>query len=768
MRPARGLLLLVVCFVAGAAVIGWFRKSDTPPAAPATSSAVPPGSRTASTPDGAKVGGAAPVAIAPAVREPDAPLPARLAVEGIAEEQAAVLATQVLRGGDGAVAALATALDLAGFAIRNSDGSVIAPSGPSQGIAFNTWEVNVLSNLVAGRRTLAAPLASVAAALASPLPGLTGEAMTGFILDAVRRPAHATEGPLVFWSAFITELGRRARTHEQYDLLGDVDPAMMELDIVQIAFITKRMAADVAAFAHPQRTQQPQGKAGFAWRLPAWLMQPVAAQPSPCQFTETETEILDWTAIVSTNAFGLLTGWLGGQGIAGAERAGAAAAYVGVVLSYLKLALTQWAFEISFEMENAPLVRTTKVRPRQGEQRTLVTRVSLDFGKVAWVNCFRIMLNAMGLDLNVDNDGPVKDAEVTWTGWGGFRGRWAAGASPEQLVQFIGDENNRIQGSGPRSRSHANMNQVTNAQGEARVEITGIGQEEFLGSQPREVMTEASTSAMVVLKPANLVRDLKDAGQTAAGGLPGALAIPVELLLRTRWTFGGNYTFPVKDWRSGNGWTGTVSYRLIKRSLTENTRQSICCGGQTTTHESREEREESREGQWELPSHSGTEPLSADFSMGTGRMAMTAAIKVRSRRHHTGWASCRGGHRPQTSTTNVHEQDGTAEYTGTAEVTVELDDRGEFQISAGGPADGRPLGRIRSTTRMGRNDGCNGQRPDRVDTGETTWHAAEVSADISGTADPDAAELKGSLTKVVKSKDGRSVTTHIYEWNLRR
>jgi hypothetical protein len=27
-----------------------------------------------------------------------------------------------------------------------------------------------------------------------------------------------------------------------------------------------------------------------------------------------------------------------------------------------------------------------------------------------------IMLNAIGLDLNVDNDGPCKGAEVTWTG----------------------------------------------------------------------------------------------------------------------------------------------------------------------------------------------------------------------------------------------------------------------------------------------------------------------------------------------------------------
>ncbi len=767
MRPGRGVLLLVVCLIAAVAAFGWFRKplSEASTDGPATSTgseATPPLPSTAP-------GAASAPSVSPQqpLRAPDAPLPARVTIEGNTEEQAAVLATKILAGGDGAVAALATSLDLAGFAIRNSDGTVIAPTGASQGIAFNAWEVNVLANFVARRKTLTAPLASVAAALASPIPELTGEAMTGFILDGVRRQSRATEKPLLFWSAFITELGRRTRTHEQYDLLGTVDPAATHLDILQIAFITKRLAADVAGFAHPERGNAQPGKPGFALQWPKWLVQPVSAQTSPCQFTESETEILDWTAIVSTNAFGMLTGWLGNRGVGGANTAGAAAAYVGVVLSYLKLALTQEAFEISFEMQNAPLVRTTNVRPQWGEKRTLVTKVSLNFGKVAWINCFRIMLNAMGLDLSVDNDGPVKGAEVTWTGWAGFRGRWAIGSGAYHIVQFVGDADNRIQGSGPTSRSHGNMNQVTDANGEARVEVSGIGQEEFLGSQPRELMKEAALSAMVVLKPADLLDDLKDAGQTAAGGLPGLLAMPADLLYRTRWSFGGNYTFPVKDWKAGNGWTGTVSYRLIKRSITENRGERICCGGRTTTHESRQEREEIREGTWELPEHTGTDPLTADFSMGTGRMTMTVTRTERRRSHHTGWASCRGGSHPQTSTTNEHEFDAHADYSGTAEVSVGLDDRGEFSITGGGPA-GEAKGEGRTVNKYGRNDGCRGDQPPRVDTNSSPWRAGDISAHIRGTADPDAPELKGTRTVVQKSPDGRQVTTHIYEWNLRR
>lgn len=691
-------------------------------------------------------------------------MPPRLPVEGNAAEQAAVLASQIQQGGEEAVAALVTALDLAGFPIRNSDGTVIVPSAPSQGIAFNAWEVNTLANLVARRRTLSAPLASVASALASPLPELTGGAMTGFILDAVRRPAYTTEGPLVFWSAFITELGRRAQTHAQYDLLGEIDAATTQLDILQVAFITKRLAADVAAFAQPERAQAPPAEPRFALHLPAWLMQPVAAQPSPCQFTDTETEILDWTAIVTTNAFGALTGWLGTRGVSGAAGAGAAAAYTGVVLVYLKLALTQWAFEIEFELKDAPLVRTAQVRPQQGEERTLVTTVSMDFGKVSWINCYRIMLNAVGLDLNVDRNGPYKGAEVTWTGRAGFRGAWAIGAGPEHLVMLSADSEGRIQGSGPMG----NMNQITDDNGEARVTVTGRGQDEFLGSQPRELMKSATVSAMVVLKPADLYRDFKDAGQTVIGGAAAVLTIPAELLYRTRWSFGGTYTFPIRDWRAGNGWTGTVSYRLIERRVSEINREGLCCGGRPTVSEDRGEWEEIREASWELPAHTGTDPLSADFSVGMGRMTLTVTRKDRSRRYSTGYAVCRGGSRPQTSRTTEHSLDAKADFSGDAQVSVQLADNGEFRITAGAPDHGEPTGEIHTASRSIFNDGCTGANAPKERNDSRPWRGPELIAHIGGTADPDAAVLKGSRTKVVKNKDGTRIDTHIYEWDLRR
>jgi hypothetical protein len=760
----RGRLLAGVCVIAALTLAGWWWNTRPTPAPTNTT----PADDAAPAPAPAPMTASSPAALPPPSRLPDSPLPPPAALEGNAEERAAQLVDRLQRGGEDAVVALRTAVDLAGFPIRHPDGRVTQPSAPSQGIAFSEWEVNALAGLVASRQMVVAPLGSVAAALASVLPGMTDAELTTLLLDGLRRHAHETDGPLVFWSAFIIELGRRAQTHQQYDLLGAVDANAAQLDLVQLAFLTKRLAADVATIAYPDRvTPAATATPDRGLRLLDLIAPAVRAQGAPCQFTDAETEILDWAAIAAGEGFGAVIGHLEDRLVPGAETTAKLVGGFNVLLAYLKVALTQWAFEIRFELQDSPLVRTTKVRPQTGERRTLITNVTLNMGKLSWINCFRIMLNGMGLDLSLDKDGPFKGAEVTWTGWAGFRSPWAIGAGPEHLVQFVGDEGNRIQGSGRTGRAHANMHQVTDANGDARVEIEGRGQDEFLGSQPREVLKEATLSAMVVLKPNDLFGDFKEAALTARGGLAGALALPAELLFRTRWNFGATHTIAVKDWKVGNGWTGTVSYRVIEQRFSENVNESHCCGGRPARSESRTESQLTKEAHWELPADTGTDALTADFSMGTARMTITAERSERGRRHGNSYASCRGGSHPMTTTTSEREQNGHAEYAGTAQVTVQLDDNGEFRISAGLP-DEEAIGEITTVTTMKRNDGCTGDLPPRVDKGTSTWRAGGVSASIRGKADPDTDTLQGTMTKVTKSRDGRLIRTQIYEWNLRR
>ena len=770
MRSGRGPVLLVVAAIAVLVTSGvwWARRSGTPaentvrqsnPQLPSSGAATP-------SPPLASAG----AAVAPPrtrVRSPLDPLPPPATPAGIAEEQAAALARQLLAGGDAAVPALVAALHLGGFPIRNPDGTVTAPAGRSQGIAFELWEVNALGELFASRKAVTAPLSSVAGALATRLPGVSEAQLSAFLLDGLRAHARDEEGPLVFWSALIVELGRNARTHSSYDLLGDVAPDAVELDLLQIALITKRLAGDLAVLANPDKVKAAATKGLMPFSFPSLIVQPVFAQSPPCGLKEAEATFMDWMSLGTSTVFGKLIEHLGGRGVAGAETASTITAALGVILAYVKVAMTMSAFEIAFELEGSPLVRTKEVRPRSGEKKSIVTTVTLDWGRMQWVNCFRMVLNLAGLDLNADQNGPVEGASVAWNGWAGFKGPWAVGAGPEQLVRFVGDEDSRIQSSGRTSTQHSIIDQRTDKQGKARVDIEGIGQDEFLGSQPREVMKEATASAMVVLKPANIFRDLKDAGTTAMGGIAGVLTMPAELMYRTRWSFGGNFTFPVKDWKAGNGWSGTISYRVIERRFRENQSERICCGGRTQVHEYRSDTEQIIDGSWDIADRAGSEPLSADFSMAKATYTMSASRTHKERSHNTGWASCGGGAHPPTSRTHTVEEVGNADYNGTAEVTIELENDGTFTIGAGS-GETPAIGESRIVETNDRNNGCQGAEPTRTQTNTGRYRPGDYPAHISGKADPDAATLSGSLTRVDKHTGAGIITTRIYTWDLRR
>ena len=88
-----------------------------------------------------------------------------------------------------------------------------------------------------------------------------------------------------------------------------------------------------------------------------------------------------------------------------------------------------------------PLVRTKDVKPASGERKELTATVRLNVGNASMLNCFRIMLNAAGLDFSLPNDGAVKGAQVDWDGLDGFDEAAATlHDGPDQIVRFVGDQ----------------------------------------------------------------------------------------------------------------------------------------------------------------------------------------------------------------------------------------------------------------------------------------------------------------------------------------
>lgn len=702
-------------------------------------------------------------AAAPRLSSPTAPLPPPATVSGNPDEQAARLVEQMMAGGHEAVSALVATLQKSGFPVRDADGRIVLePAGQSQGIVFELWEVNALADLVADRQAVAAPLDSVAQALASSLPQLKDAPMTDLLLAGVRRHATGADTPLSFWSLIIVELGRQARRHDPYDLLGTVDPKQTHLDSIQIALITKRLAADLAAFSNPDKTK----KQAFA---PRWSLIPaVHAAGPPCGYEGVEAEIRDWMATVVTTAFGELLDYLDGLEVGGAERLSTIMNFANLVATYAKLAITIATFDIGFEMDGGPpLIRTTEVRPAAGQKRTVTATARMDTGNLQWVNCFRFMLNQMGIDFDVENDGPIAEATVSWRGIAGFSEAARYSGGMEQIVRFVGDPGQRIQSGGSFGGQNAVLNQPTDKEGRARIDVEGVGQRRALGREPKPVMKEVTLGAQVVLKPANMYRDLKDAVSQLPSGPAAMLTLPAEMLYRTTWAFGGTYTFPVQDWIEGNGWFGTLTYERTERRAERDTRRSTCCGGRPVDFINEFLLEEMRSQQWEIESGQA-DLLTPGFAMATANYSATASDKKIENSSHTGWASCRGGARPPTFTAHHRAVNSRLAYSGSTQVTISVDRDGSYHISSVGP-EREPEGETEVLTADERNDGCNGARPTKTNRATAPYRAGNWGISMNGKVDPEHSDvLTGSFTRIERFERINSTIRHVYRWNLRR
>ena len=702
---------------------------------------------------------------------PADPLPRGATAAGEnAEEQAADLARQVLAGGGRSYPALVTAIQLAGFPIRDPDGKVaVEPAGSSQGIAFERYEVNALAELARGRRTVSVPLTSFAEGLASALPQLKDTALANLLLEGIRRHAIDSAGPLLFWSNFIVELGRQAKAHQAYDLLGPVDSAGVQLDAVQMVFIAKRLGGDLYATAHSDSAGRK--SVGVSRPVPIYLASYAGpanhAAAGPCTFEDAEGKIVDLAALGVTTGFGELLGYLDSQGVAGAEGMSKLANYANLVLAYVQLVISNLAFDIQFAMEGEPpLVRTQEMRPQVGQTRTIVTTVKMDLSKIEWVNCLRIPLNAMGIDFSVDADGPIEGASVAWTAASGFSDVAIYSGGAEQLVRYVGDPGSRIQNGGAVTAHNAIMDQLTDSNGTARVQVEGVGQRTNLGRQPRPVMKQATAGATVVLKPANLFRDLKDAASTALSGVSGLLTMPAELLYRTRWSYGGWYEFPVQDWKAGNGWAGWLSYTRIENWATGEKGTGQCCGAKPTRYENRSERTETLHYRWEIPSDPDATMITPGFSMATAAYTMSGRFDSALWTFATGWSSCHG-RRPPAWRSHQETKVGQADYESEAQVTVGLEADSSLLIHGGGPTE-RPVGEMVTTQIGNHDDGCNGQDPTDTRTLKGNYRPAMWPGDIRGKADPNTDVLSGTLTKTEKHAGAKTRTTHIWSWELYR
>src|SRR6185437_1058993 len=194
------------------------------------------------------------------------------------------------------------------------------------------------------------------------------------------------------------------------------------------------------------------------------------------------------------------------------------------LLVYGKLAAMMAAFSPGIHMEgDPPMVRTRQAAPATGELRQFDATIKLDIGNAQIANCLRPVLNLLGLDLSLPNDGAVAGAEVDWYPRQGF---------DQYIVEF-----------------HDNpLHQTTDANGTTTIGIEGTGQDHDLPDDARPVLKPASVGIAVTMSPANLLTDLGSAASVVTAGPAGLAGLLPQLLQRSNWVFDAVYPFQVQDW----------------------------------------------------------------------------------------------------------------------------------------------------------------------------------------------------------------------------
>lgn len=487
--------------------------------------------------------GAAP----PAGGSPTDPLPAPLAIPaGPADEAAATLAGRILDGGREALPALLAALQASGIAVRGPGGVLaVQPPDQGQGLAVSAWEARFMAGLVGKDRMLLVPLTALQDVLVQAAPELQEVPVAQHILDGVRGRAQGPDGPMRTWARLIVELGRQRQTGGAQDLLGQVGPAEVRLDAVQLSLITLRLIGDleVLSAAIPAGSavaEDGRARGGLSATRPVsslrgWLApravyaaQPCAADDSPVVSREQ----------VSAGGFDVLKGII---------RERVSKSVLGRVRKQVRdyntlvLVLAALRIEVAMDPPGPPLVRTRTADP--GEERTITARVSLDPATLGTVECARALLAALGLRFNVGNPAGGGIAGVPTT--------WSLTAGQDLLLMQAGAEQSE-----------------TDQDGRDSTSVIGAPQTRNLGSNPQRVSKQAAVTVGFDLRPYTLLG-------TPPG--PGGPLTPPEFLLHLSYRYVMTYPFEVVDWEGGGKWTGTITYTetVRKQHLTQGERGGL-------------------------------------------------------------------------------------------------------------------------------------------------------------------------------------------------
>lgn len=468
---------------------------------------------------------------------------------GSVAKQASALAKAASGTGTAAQAALRTALVMSGFTLADQGRIVDAGATPNMGVEVPIGELQ----FVAGQNTyehaqtvndLAQELVlmdvkhkvSLATMRLRILDGLRNLEPPEFIPDKVAATYQ-------FYAAFFADLGKDANPSWDLDAAGENNVTFTGLQVWLVWLGLAGGFARTAAFLH-------EGKPGPTKDISdvgevasdALTSVPESGGANGCQVSDTQGKALDWVAMGA----GILIG-----GVAFTPMGGAAALFpesenpgstqgVGDALGWLNAALSlahviaeSMTFEATVALSTeSPLVRTKNLGD-PGDQGKLKAHLTFNFPRGQYANCFRLALNAGGLDVSVPNNGPIKGSSVQWT-----MDNDPAGADNDPTEFYLLD----------RSQTGDSVQSKSDDDGNATMGLEGLGQRYILPPDPPPYIRTVTIRVQVELKANDLYTSLMDAVSAASAGY-GLPASVVSALIDHAHAFQGVGRIQVKDWQ---------------------------------------------------------------------------------------------------------------------------------------------------------------------------------------------------------------------------
>jgi hypothetical protein len=422
------------------------------------------------------------------------------------KESAAALAAAARAGGEPAKAAMLTALTRSGFRIVDTDATTVLhePAGAGEGVSVTADEVLTLTAHAAGTQTLL-------------LDDLAASFWTIYSRDQVRDATPFVDALLVdlaehaagsnparsFLAHFVSALG----PDDAAPLLSAADGRELLVSTAQAWLMLRRLDADGRLeLAGQQQVQQQSSRVPTVDQAAFGL--PRQAGDDRCRPVSDDHALFeDVAAAGASRYFGKAVEWLAGQAVSNALGVVQAAWNLG------KFIYVSAVFKAEITQLDPPIQRT-KSTSRDGESGDVEITARMDVGRAEQVNCYRKYFALAGLDISLPQDGPVKNARVSWRC---LAGGCVSGRSADPGLIFFTTP--------PGSPRTGGIVTLTDDAGRSRIKVTAKRQQRPVADGATEHERMITVGANVDLDPNSLVRDLVSAVPNMVDGNLAALAM---------------------------------------------------------------------------------------------------------------------------------------------------------------------------------------------------------------------------------------------------